>query len=45
MIPYITIPGSCEDALNVYKNCFSGEIVFLQRYIEIEDYPYLRNMK
>ena len=32
LIPYIIIPGKCEQALNFYKECFDGEIIFLQKY-------------
>ncbi|MBV7439955.1 VOC family protein [Weeksellaceae bacterium TAE3-ERU29] len=33
-IVYFTIKGRTEEALNFYKNCFGGEITFLQRFSE-----------
>jgi PhnB protein len=30
--PYITFNGNCEEAINFYKECFGGEIVFMQYY-------------
>jgi len=30
--PYITFQGSCEEALNFYKDCLGGEILYMGRY-------------
>lgn len=32
--PYITFDGHCEEALDFYKECFHGEILFTQYYGE-----------
>jgi PhnB protein len=32
--PYIFFHGTCEEALNFYKNCFGGEIVQMSRVSE-----------
>jgi PhnB protein len=32
--PYITFDGTCEEALQFYKDCFGGEIIFLQYYAD-----------
>jgi PhnB protein len=32
--PYITFDSCCEEALNFYKKCFGGEIVFIQYFDE-----------
>jgi PhnB protein len=32
--PYLTFDGNCEDALNFYKRCFDGNIVYIQYYDE-----------
>ena len=32
--PYITFDGHCEEALDFYKDCFHGEILFTQYYGE-----------
>src|SRR4051812_1593100 len=29
--PYISFPGNCEEAINFYKDCTGGEILFIQR--------------
>src|SRR4051812_36183555 len=29
--PYISFPGNCEEALNFYKDCTGGEVLFIQR--------------
>lgn len=29
---YLSFPGNCEEAINFYKDCLSGEIVSLQRF-------------
>lgn len=38
---YFSFPGTCEEALNFYKNCFGGEILSMQRFgdspMETED--------
>lgn len=31
---YLTFPGTCEEALNFYKDCLGGEIVAMQRFGE-----------
>jgi len=31
---YLAFPGTCEEALNFYKNCFDGEIVSISRFGE-----------
>lgn len=33
--PYITFDGRCEEALHFYRDCFGGEIVFIQYYEEV----------
>ena len=30
--PYITFNGTCEEAMNYYKDCFDGSIESMQRY-------------
>src|SRR5690349_2739393 len=30
--PYITFDGTCEEAMNFYKDCFGGKIIFIQYY-------------
>lgn len=30
--PYIAFKGNCEEAMNFYKQCMNGEILFIQRY-------------
>lgn len=30
--PYITFQGNCEEAINFYKDCMNGEVLFIQRY-------------
>lgn len=44
LIPYLIINNCCEEALNFYKGCFSGEIVFLQKYSET-NYPVSADFK
>ena len=36
LVPYVTFNGTCEEALNFYKNSIGGEIVSIGRY---EDSP------
>lgn len=36
LIPYFTIPGSCEEALSFYEACFNGKTTFMQRYEETD---------
>ncbi|MCB0527497.1 MAG: VOC family protein [Saprospiraceae bacterium] len=31
---YLTFPGTCEEALNFYKDCLGGRIVSMQRFGE-----------
>jgi PhnB protein len=31
---YLAFPGTCEEALNFYKDCFGGEITGMQRFGE-----------
>lgn len=44
LIPYLIINNSCEEALNFYKDCFDGDIVFLQKYSET-NYPVSADFK
>ena len=30
--PYITFQGNCEEAINFYKDCMNGEVLYIQRY-------------
>jgi PhnB protein len=32
--PYLTFKGNCEEAINFYKECLGGEVLFIQRYGE-----------
>ncbi len=32
VMPYITFQGNCEEALNFYKECLGGEILYMGRY-------------
>ena len=32
LIPGLVFGGKCEEALNFYKQCFGGEITYLERY-------------
>lgn len=32
LIPHLAFAGTCEEALNFYKNCFDGKISALNRY-------------
>lgn len=32
LIPYLIIPNRCQQALHFYRECFSGEIVLMQKY-------------
>lgn len=32
--PYILFPGNAEEALNMYADCFGGEVKGMQRYGE-----------
>lgn len=32
--PYIAFQGSCEEAINFYKDCMNGEILYMGRYGE-----------
>jgi len=34
LLPYFTIQGRTEEALAFYKDCFKGEVLFLQRFSE-----------
>ena len=45
LIPYITINEKCEEALNFYKDCFGGQIIFIQRYSDIDDYQVSQRYK
>ena len=36
LIPYLIINDKCEQALNFYKQCFGGEVKFLQKYAETD---------
>ncbi|QIK60272.1 VOC family protein [Dysgonomonas sp. HDW5A] len=38
LTPYLIINNKCEEALLFYKDCFDGEISFMQRYAEAENY-------
>ena len=38
LTPYLIIYNKCEEALLFYKDCFDGEISFMQRYAEAENY-------
>jgi PhnB protein len=44
LIPYIIINEKCEEAINFYKDCFDGEIKFMQKYSET-NYPVSENFK
>ena len=30
--PYLNFNGNCEEAINYYKDCMNGEVLFMQRY-------------
>ncbi|MBA2334816.1 MAG: VOC family protein [Blastocatellia bacterium] len=30
--PYLMFPGNCEEAINYYKDCMDGEILYSQTY-------------
>lgn len=30
--PYIAFQGNCEEAINFYKECLNGEVLYIQRY-------------
>jgi len=30
--PYITFEGNCEEAVNYYKDCMNGEVLYIQHY-------------
>lgn len=32
LIPYITFPGNCEEALNFYASCLDGEVKDVSRF-------------
>ena len=32
--PYISFNGNCEEAINFYKDCLGGEILYVQHYGE-----------
>ncbi len=34
LVPYLTLPKQCEDALNFYSECFNGRITFMQTYAQ-----------
>lgn len=34
IVPYFTIKGNAEKALDLYKKCFGGEVIFEQRFSE-----------
>lgn len=34
LIPYLTLPNQCEEALNFYADCFGGQITFIQTYAQ-----------
>ncbi|BES65534.1 VOC family protein [Gottschalkiaceae bacterium SANA] len=36
-IPYLSFAGNCEEALNLYKDLFKGEIAYLQRFKDAPD--------
>lgn len=44
LIPYIIINDKCEEALKFYADCFDGQIVFMQKYSDI-NYPVAENFK
>jgi PhnB protein len=44
LVPYIIISDKCEEALNFYKECFNGEITFIQRYADT-NYPVSADFK
>jgi PhnB protein len=35
--PYITFPGSCEEAFNFYKSVFGGEFPYMGRFKDMPD--------
>ncbi len=37
--PYLTYQGTCEEALNLYKQAFSGKIIDLKRFSDIPSNP------
>ena len=32
--PYLAFNGNCEEAINFYRDCLGGELLFIQRYGE-----------
>lgn len=32
--PYIAFQGNCEEAIDFYKECMNGEILYLGRYVD-----------
>lgn len=45
VIPYLIINDKCEEALNFYKDCFSGQITLLQKYSDIDGYQVSADFK
>jgi PhnB protein len=39
VIPYLTYNGECEEALNLYKEVFGGEITSVMRFEEMPEDP------
>ncbi len=44
LIPYIIINDRCEEALIFYKDCFGGDITFMQKYADT-NYPVSADFK
>lgn len=38
LTPYLIIHNKCEEALLFYKDCFGGEVSFMQKYAEAAKY-------
>jgi len=36
LTPYLFFPGTCEEAMNYYKECLGGEITAVQRFGDTE---------
>ncbi|MBN2795620.1 MAG: glyoxalase/bleomycin resistance/extradiol dioxygenase family protein [Clostridia bacterium] len=39
VIPYLSFKGEAENAIHLYKNALSGEVVYIMRYKENEGIP------